>query len=68
VNEDIPLISMVTRLTKQKGFDLIKRVLHELFEEQDMQLVLGTGEAEFENYFRYMEHLLFRKVQGVYRF
>jgi len=31
--------------------------LHELFEEEDMQLiVLGTGEAEFENYFRYMEH------------
>ncbi|MFB6496028.1 glycogen synthase GlgA [Bacillus haynesii] len=57
VNEDIPLISMVTRLTKQKGIDLIKRVLHELFEEEDMQLiVLGTGEAEFENYFRYMEH------------
>ncbi|MEC1233331.1 glycogen synthase, partial [Bacillus paralicheniformis] len=57
VNEDIPLISMVTRLTKQKGIDLIKRVLHELFQEEDMQLlVLGTGEAEYENYFRYMEH------------
>ncbi|WFA04263.1 glycogen synthase GlgA [Bacillus sp. HSf4] len=55
--EDIPVVGMVTRLTKQKGIDLIKRVLHELFEEEEMQLiVLGSGETEFENYFRYMEY------------
>ncbi|MGN9864101.1 glycogen synthase GlgA [Bacillus swezeyi] len=64
-NEKIPVISMVTRLTKQKGIDLIKRVLHELLEEEEMQIiVLGTGETEFESYFRYMEYAFPRKCRA----
>ncbi|RPK01904.1 Glycogen synthase, ADP-glucose transglucosylase [Bacillus subtilis] len=62
---DIPLISMVTRLTKQKGLDLVRRIMHELLEEQDIQLVvLGTGEREFENYFRYAEFAFHEKCRA----
>ncbi|WP_299094377.1 glycogen synthase GlgA [uncultured Metabacillus sp.] len=55
VDEDIPLISMVTRLTKQKGLDLVKRVLHELLDHDIQMIVLGTGDTEFEDFFRHME-------------
>ncbi|PLS14965.1 glycogen synthase GlgA [Bacillus sp. M6-12] len=49
-----PLIAMVTRLTKQKGLDLVQAVLHEIMEEDIQMIVLGTGDREFENFFREM--------------
>ncbi|MBD1383565.1 glycogen synthase GlgA [Metabacillus arenae] len=62
---DTPLIAMVTRLTKQKGLDLVKRTLQELLETESFQLiVLGTGEKEFEDYFRHMEWLYSKNVKA----
>jgi len=55
LKEEVPIIAMVTRLTKQKGLDLVKRVLHEMLEWDIQFIVLGTGDNEFENYFRHME-------------
>ncbi|MGD7046170.1 glycogen synthase GlgA [Jeotgalibacillus proteolyticus] len=54
-DKDIPVIAMVTRLTEQKGLSLVQRVMHELLEEEKVQLiVLGSGEYEFEDYFNYL--------------
>ena len=53
---DIPLITMVTRLTKQKGLELVRGVFHEIMTENIQMIVLGTGDPEFENFFREMEH------------
>lgn len=55
--EDVPLIAMVTRLTKQKGLDLVKCVFHEMMNESVQMIILGTGDPEFENFFREMEYL-----------
>ncbi|MEK3818982.1 glycogen synthase GlgA [Cytobacillus sp. FSL W8-0315] len=55
VKEEVPLIAMVTRLTKQKGLDLVKCVFHELMQDDIQVLVLGTGDPEFEQFFREME-------------
>ncbi|APH03959.1 glycogen synthase GlgA [Bacillus weihaiensis] len=55
VEEKTPIISMVTRLTKQKGLDLVKRVLDEILNEDVQMIILGTGDKEFEDYFRYIE-------------
>lgn len=47
-----PLVAMISRLTSQKGFDLVESVFDALV-ERDLQLVLlGTGEARFEEFFR----------------
>ena len=47
------MMAVVSRLTDQKGFDLIDYVIEEIC-EQDVQLVvLGTGEAKYENLFRH---------------
>ncbi|HWJ78311.1 MAG TPA: glycogen synthase GlgA [Niallia sp.] len=56
VDENIPVISMITRLTKQKGLELVRHVFHEIMEEDVQFLVLGTGDPEFENFFREMEY------------
>lgn len=54
VNQDIPLFVMVSRLTIQKGANLLAALLNE-FSDRRMQLaILGTGDAEYENAFRGM--------------
>ena len=46
-----PLIAMISRLTVQKGFDLIEEILDSLL-ERDVQIVmLGSGEPRFEDFF-----------------
>ncbi len=47
------LIGIVSRLTDQKGFDLIAYMMDEMC-QQDLQFViLGTGEERYENMFRH---------------
>ena len=50
---DVPIVAMVTRMTEQKGFDLVERMLDELMTYNDMQFVmLGTGDERYENFMR----------------
>lgn len=53
IDAKIPMIAMVTRLAESKGLDLVTRVLDELLYYDDVQFViLGTGEPEYEDWFR----------------
>ncbi len=53
-NPDKMLIGIVSRLTDQKGFDLIAYKLEELCNCDGCQIVvLGTGEEQYENLFRH---------------
>ncbi len=50
VRADVPLIGMVSRIASHKGFELICDIARE-FLKQDVQLViLGTGDASYENF------------------
>lgn len=49
------MLAIVSRLTEQKGFDLIDRVLEEICNEDIQIVVLGTGDSKYENMFRYFE-------------
>lgn len=54
VNPDIPLFAVVSRLTVQKGANLIKNLLG-YFADCNMQLaILGTGNKEYEDAFKGM--------------
>lgn len=53
VRDDVPVISMVTRLVSHKGLDLVKAVADELLSTQDVQLiVLGSGDWQYESFFK----------------
>ncbi len=56
-NADIPVAAIVSRLTGQKGLDLVERVLKEIINIPMQLVVLGTGESRYENLFRYAEKL-----------
>lgn len=47
------MIGIVSRLTDQKGFDLIDYVIEELCLEDTQLVILGTGEQKYENLFRH---------------
>ena len=56
VKADVPLMVMVTRLAGHKGLDLLCYIARRLMWEEDCQLlVLGTGEPQFEQFFRDLE-------------
>ena len=47
------MIGIVSRLTDQKGFDLVDCVLDELCQDDIQIVVLGSGEERYENMFRH---------------
>jgi glycogen/starch synthases, ADP-glucose type len=47
------MIGIVSRLTDQKGFDLIEYMMEELCQEDIQIVVLGTGEERYEHLFRH---------------
>ena len=53
VNPDVPLMVMVTRLAGHKGLDLLCYIARRLMWEENAQLlILGTGEAQYETFFK----------------
>ncbi len=55
-NAEVPMIAMVTRLVSHKGLDLVKCALDQLMREEYVQFViLGSGDWEYESFFRSMQ-------------
>ena len=52
VREDVPLLVMVTRLAGHKGLDLLCHIADRLMAEDCQLLILGTGESQYEAFFR----------------
>ncbi|MBQ8475132.1 MAG: glycogen synthase, partial [Clostridia bacterium] len=48
---NVMLIGIVSRLTDQKGFDLIAHIMDELCQDAVQIVVLGTGEGRYEDMF-----------------
>lgn len=53
VSDDIVLIGMVSRLTKEKGIDLIERILSRLLTLPVQLVILGAGDYHYEQMFKY---------------
>ena len=47
------MVGIVSRLTDQKGFDLIACMMDEMCQQDIQFVVLGTGEEKYENMFRH---------------
>ena len=50
------VIGLISRLTNQKGLDLVNAIVPELMDGNTQVVVLGTGDKEYEDTFRYYEN------------
>ncbi len=56
VRDDRPLMVMVTRLTRQKGMNLVMYALDRILAGGVQVAVLGTGDRDYEDGLRYFQH------------
>ena len=65
VDNDVMLIGIVSRLTDQKGFDLVAYMMDEMLSTMDVQfVVLGTGENQYEGMFHYFQSKYPEKISA----
>jgi len=64
VDKNKMMIGIVSRLTDQKGFDLILTIFEKLCHYDIQLIVLGTGEKDYENSFKYFEWKYPNKVKA----
>jgi len=50
-DENKPLISMISRLNDNKGFDLVQKSFSEMMKLDAQFILLGTGEKKYQNFF-----------------
>ena len=67
-NENIPIIGMVSRLTDQKGLDLVNAVIDEILSMDVQFIVLGTGDDMYENNFRSKEYAYRNKMRAIIKY
>jgi starch synthase len=53
--ERVPLIGVITRLTDQKGIDLLTEAAEDIFELDLQMIILGTGDDEYHRKLRELE-------------
>jgi len=51
-NTDKMVLGLISRLTDQKGLDLVNDIIPALLDGNTQVVILGTGDAEYENSFR----------------
>lgn len=64
---DTPIVALITRLSNQKGLDLIDRVISEIMEEDLQLVVLGMGDAKYVNLFSWAEQRYPGRVSARFR-
>ncbi len=68
VKTEIPLLTMISRLTAQKGMDLLAHVMDELAMEDIQIILLGSGEAHYENMLTHFESKYPKNVKSIIGF
>nr|WP_122013597.1 glycogen synthase GlgA [Maliibacterium massiliense] len=62
VRPEVPIVAMITRLTDQKGLDLLENVLRELLNDDLQLVVLGSGEQKYVDMLGWASHAYPGKV------
>lgn len=55
IDENIPLIAIVTRLDEMKGLDLLLGIFDEMMVHELQLVILGVGHSKYEDYFKTKE-------------
>lgn len=66
--DDVPIVSMISRLVGHKGLDLVEYVRDEMMQRRMQLIVLGTGDPVYENMFRELSYRYPDRVSANIRF
>lgn len=64
VNPKTMMIGIISRLTDQKGLDLIAYMMDEICQDNIQLVIVGTGEERYENMFRHFDWKYHGKVSA----
>jgi len=62
VDPDVPLVAIISRLDRQKGIDMLTQTFDRMMNLGIQFVLLGSGEAHYENFFRWKESQYPKKV------
>ncbi len=63
---EVPVLAIISRLVAHKGLDLIAQTVYDIVRAHDLQLVvLGTGDAGYEDLFRNLQECFPDKVRAM---
>ena len=65
---DVPMIGLVSRLTHQKGIDLVTAVMDRILNMDVQVVVLGTGDWKYENILKDMQSRYPGKLRAIINF
>lgn len=68
INEEIPIIGMVTRLTDQKGINLVLEVAEQIINMGTQLIILGTGDKYYEDRLKELEYRRHDRFRGLIMF
>ncbi len=67
--KDVPVITMISRLVAPKGIDLVMEIMDSVLASRDVQFViLGTGDRNYEDYFKGLQERHQDKVRALIQF
>lgn len=67
-DENVPMIAMITRLASHKGLDIVRSAFNGIMQDDVQFVVLGTGDADHENFFRHMQNVYGNRVRAIIAF
>ena len=68
VRADVPVVAMISRLVAHKGLDLVRAAIEELLADDVQFVLLGTGDSEYESYFKDLANRYKGKVVSIIAF
>ncbi len=68
VDEEVPMIAMISRLVNHKGLDIVRSAFNDILSDNVQFVILGTGDADHENFFRHMQSVYGDRVRSIITF
>ncbi len=68
VNENVPMIAVISRLVAHKGLDLIRFAMNDIMKNDVQVVLLGKGDPEYEGFFTHMQQMYENKVCSIIAF
>lgn len=65
IEDNVPVIAIVSRLVTHKGLDLVTAIMEQLLNEKVQVIVLGVGERKYEDYFKWLQDQYQGKVASL---